>query len=91
MHYRPARWTCTSVVTLSTPAGAVSAEVHSVSSTGLGLHGIDCVSPGDLVVVKSGEVEITGRIAWAGDTRAGLEFDTPQTRKSLAAAGLRHD
>ncbi len=90
MYYRPRRWACNRTITVETGSGDQDGQVQSVSATGLGVIGVRGLAIGDAVTIRSDQHRIAGRVAWVDGTRAGIEFETPQTRAALAEAGLRN-
>ena len=91
MQYRPVRWNCHAEIGLRTETGEEQQVIaQSVSSTGLRVYRASGLQPGGAVTIVANGQDLPARIAWVGGSKAGLEFDTPQTRKSLVAAGLRH-
>lgn len=89
MHYRPQRWRLSKTVDLETSSGTITGEVRCISSTGFRVHSSDGLSRGLRLKVISNGITIPASVAWVSDTRAGIEFEKPQTRKALEAAGLR--
>lgn len=89
MQYRPERWDISTPVTLRVGDETVEARAQSASSTGVGIETDLGLSPHAGVTLVSNGQEFAVRVAWVSGTRAGLEFEVPQTRKALIAANLR--
>jgi hypothetical protein len=54
--------------------GSKAVVVEDLCLTGARLVGHDLPQPGEQILLRSGEREIRGRIAWAADDRRGIVF-----------------
>ena len=66
------------VARLVTPAGDSLVRIRNLSSGGLMMETSLALAPGDAVRVELRNLQaIAGRVAWAKDARAGVQFDEP--------------
>lgn len=88
MRYRPARWSLSTEVVIRTEDEERPARTGSVSRSGISVTGAARLWRGQAVVIVAPGAELAARVAWCSGQRAGLEFDLPQTKAELRAAGL---
>ena len=68
---------------IQTLAGRKNVSLLNLSETGAMLEGEKLPGVGQDVVLKSGQLELLGIVAWAGNGRCGVTFDNPISREAV--------
>ena len=82
---REPRYSLLLCVKLLTARGAIPAKLRDLSLTGAQVEGYDLPPEGSSLFLVRGDLELSARVAWRGDNRAGLEFHIPLTEAQLLA------
>ena len=68
-----------------TASGALDVVIRDLSLTGALIQGRVLPSLGKLLILRKGELEVSGRIAWREGNRAGIRFEQPLAADRLFA------
>jgi hypothetical protein len=82
---REPRYSLLLCVRLLTGRGALPAKLRDLSLSGALVEGYDLPPAGSTLFLVRGDRELSARVAWQRDNRAGLEFHIPLTEEQLIA------
>jgi hypothetical protein len=82
---REPRFSLLLCVKLLTARGALPARLRDLSLSGALVEGYGLPPAGSTLFLVRGDLELSARVAWQRDDRAGLEFHIPLTESQLIA------
>ncbi|MDB5722505.1 MAG: hypothetical protein JWP15_3123 [Alphaproteobacteria bacterium] len=82
---REPRYSLLLCVKLQTGRGTLPAKLRDLSLSGALVEGYDLPPAGSTLFLVRGDLELSARVAWQRDNRAGLEFHIPLTEEQLVS------